>query len=93
MYLVRYIQALKENFAFQTFISCSNRNHKHFNNGLDIFFLFQSVNGHKFVLQSFDVPRYCSMCNGLLWGVGYQGYACLSKLHFVILTENFLFAY
>nr|KAG5701064.1 hypothetical protein BaRGS_008785 [Batillaria attramentaria] len=36
------------------------------------------VKGHQFNLQHFYVPTFCSKCEGLIWGVGYQGYICTS---------------
>ncbi|KAL8598393.1 hypothetical protein ACOMHN_032670 [Nucella lapillus] len=36
----------------------------------------KTVKGHQFNLQHFYVPTMCSKCEGLIWGVGYQGFLC-----------------
>ena len=41
--------------------------------------VLQTVKGHQFNLQHFYVPTLCSKCEGLIWGVGYQGFLCQSE--------------
>lgn len=38
----------------------------------------KAVKGHQFNLQHFYTPTLCSKCEGLIWGVGYQGFLCQS---------------
>ncbi|XP_076438420.1 rho guanine nucleotide exchange factor 11-like isoform X2 [Babylonia areolata] len=38
----------------------------------------KAVKGHQFNLQHFYVPTLCAKCEGLIWGVGYQGFLCQS---------------
>ncbi|KAK3611366.1 hypothetical protein CHS0354_025897 [Potamilus streckersoni] len=38
----------------------------------------KSQKGHQFNLQHFQKVEFCMHCNGVLWGVGYQGYLCQS---------------
>ncbi|XP_076457350.1 rho guanine nucleotide exchange factor 11-like [Babylonia areolata] len=38
----------------------------------------KGVKGHQFNLQHFYVPTLCSKCEGLIWGVGFQGFLCQS---------------
>eukprot|EP00123_Amoebidium_parasiticum_P000757 comp11651_c1_seq1/m.6165 comp11651_c1_seq1/g.6165 ORF comp11651_c1_seq1/g.6165 comp11651_c1_seq1/m.6165 type:complete len:917 (-) comp11651_c1_seq1:6-2756(-) len=35
---------------------------------------------HKFVLTNFDKPTDCFICNGTMWGLGYQGVQCAECL-------------
>uniref|UniRef100_A0A1I8FV95 C2 domain-containing protein n=1 Tax=Macrostomum lignano TaxID=282301 RepID=A0A1I8FV95_9PLAT len=34
------------------------------------------VNGHKFMVTLFRQPTFCSLCEGFIWGLYYQGYQC-----------------
>ncbi|XP_065185727.1 uncharacterized protein LOC135816320 [Sycon ciliatum] len=34
------------------------------------------VVGHNFVATHYNSPTFCDYCNGLLWGIGNQGYTC-----------------
>ncbi|KAL3887292.1 hypothetical protein ACJMK2_027235, partial [Sinanodonta woodiana] len=38
----------------------------------------KSQKGHQFNLQHFQKVEFCMHCNGVLWGVGHQGYLCQS---------------
>ncbi|KAH9492855.1 Rho guanine nucleotide exchange factor 11 [Bulinus truncatus] len=38
----------------------------------------KDVKGHQFTLQHFCVTTNCNICGELIWGVGYQGYQCLT---------------
>ena len=37
------------------------------------------MRGHHFTAQHFYTVMYCSHCGGVLWGIGSQGYQCISK--------------
>ena len=34
------------------------------------------IAGHSFVATHYNSPTFCDYCNGLLWGLGNQGYTC-----------------
>ncbi|XP_071806265.1 rho guanine nucleotide exchange factor 11-like isoform X12 [Asterias amurensis] len=36
----------------------------------------QHIKGHQFVEMHYQSTVFCNHCNGLLWGIGFQGYQC-----------------
>ncbi|XP_070202446.1 rho guanine nucleotide exchange factor 11-like isoform X4 [Littorina saxatilis] len=38
----------------------------------------KAVKNHQFNLTHFLAPTFCAKCEGLIWGVGYQGFTCQS---------------
>jgi len=41
-------------------------------------FIITKIKGHHFVSTHYTSPTFCNHCNGLLWGIGDQGYQCSS---------------
>jgi hypothetical protein len=46
------------------------------------------VSGHNFCASHYHNVTFCNHCQGLIWGIGYQGYQCLSTSSRPILTHS-----
>lgn len=47
--------------------------------GLTLGTFISQSKGHHFVSTHYTSLTFCNHCNGLLWGIGDQGYQCSSK--------------